>query len=524
MKKILALALALIMVLGLATTVSAAEADLSGHTYTAYQIFKGTQAEGEDELGNIEWGDGVNGPALLAALKADNTLKATFDKCETAKDVAEAMTGWADKSENAMAFAKLAYANKTGEGIACENGTTSLNAGYYLVVDTTVFEENAENTVYNLALLQLTQKGTFKIENKTDVPEVEKKVKDTNDTTGEITDWQDSADHDIGDVVPFQLTATLPDNYADYSAYKLAFNDTFTHFEQVAIVDVYLANAEGAKVADFAESDYSNNTTDGGFTVTFANLKTTSIAAKIGNSMKVVVEYTAVLSADAEIGAKGNPNEVYLEYSNNPNWVPDADGDGQPDGDEPTGETPKDVVIVFTYEAIVNKVNGQNQPLKGATFTLYKKLPAAPAEGTEGTDYIVETADGTTTYWAVIGDVNGTDATTFEWKGLDDGEYMLKETVTPAGYNTIDPIKFTITAEHDKEAVEPKLIKLESTLTDAVVDQNAGTITGTVMNQAGTTLPETGGMGTTLFYAIGGLLVAAAVVLLVTKKRMASAE
>lgn len=178
---ILAVLLALMMVMGLMTTTAlAAEADISNHTYKAYQIFSGTQAEGSEKLGQIIWGSGINDEAFLTALKADESLKSTFENCTTAADVAKKMEKWADKSDNAKAFAVLAYKHivttPEDKGIECKNGITTLDAGYYLVVDTTTFEEGAENTVVNTALLQLTQKGTFEIANKTDLPEVEKKI------------------------------------------------------------------------------------------------------------------------------------------------------------------------------------------------------------------------------------------------------------------------------------------------------------------------------------------------------------
>ena len=499
MKKILALALALIMVLGLATTAFAVDADLSGHTYKAYQIFKGTQSETENkfELGNITWGDGVNGAELLAALQADEKLKTVFADCKTAMDVADAMADWVDESENAMAFAKLAYAHKKGEGVACENGTTSLNAGYYLVVDTTTFEAGAENTVYNLALLQLTQKGTFEIANKTDVPESQKKVKDTNDSVANsTTDWQDSADYDIGDDVPFQLKATIAGDYANYPVYKLTFHDhesdglKFNNDAKVYVDGVEILT--GFVVVTTGLADGCT------FEVRFADLK--QIAAVKAGSV-ITVEYTSKLDADAEIGLPGNPNTMHITYSNNPN---DEQG-GE------NGKTPDDTVIVFTYKVVVNKVDENKMPLKGAGFTLYKK---------DTTGAWVEVPDGEED---ADNELFAETLTTFKWEGLDDGEYKLKETTTPAGYNTIADIEFTITAKHDVLSDKPTLTELKggNLFTGEV---STGALTGDVENKSGATLPETGGTGTTIFYALGGIMVLAAAVLLVTKKRMATAE
>ena len=140
-------------------------------------------------------------------------------------------------------------------------------------------------------------------------------------------------------------------------------------------------------------------------------------------------------------------------------------------------------------------------PLAGAGFTLYKKN----AEGE---------------YVQVGEELVGEALTTFEWKGVDDGEYKLVETTTPAGYNTIEPIEFTVSAKHEILSDDPALTELDGgeLFTGEV---NTGALSADVENKSGITLPETGGMGTTLFYAFGSLLVLCAVVLLVTKRRMA---
>ena len=503
MRKIAGVLLALVMVFALAAPAFAAEADLSGHTYKAYQIFAGTQAKDNATLGNITWGSGINADAFLADLKADEKIGSVFAECETAADVAEVLTGWADKSENAEAFAKVAYDHIIASaGIDCVNGTTPLNAGYYLVVDVTDFEEGATNTVYNLALLQLTNKGTFEITNKTDVPEFEKKVKDINDTTDAgYSDWQDSADHDIGDDVPFQLKATLASNVNDYDTYKVVFHDTLSAG--------LTFNADSVKVyvdGNLVTSGYTL-ITDCDDNCTFEVVINDAKVIGAGNSSIITVEYTAELNENAVLGSKGNPNVAHLEYSNNPNWK--GDGDNQPGtpGDEepPTGETPEDKVIVFTFKVVVNKVDENNAALAGAGFTLFK-LDKETGE-----------------YIKIGSELTGDQMTQFVWKGLDDGDYKLVETTTPAGYNTIDDIYFTITAEHEILSDNPTLTKLEGG--DMFTgDVSTGALTGDVINKSGVELPETGGIGTTIFYTMGAMLALGAAVLLITKKRMGVAE
>lgn len=227
------------------------------------------------------------------------------------------------------------------------------------------------------------------------------------------------------------------------------------------------------------------------------------------NSSVITVEYTAKLKENAVIGSAGNPNEVHLEYSNNPNK--------SEEGDNETGNTPKDTVIVFTYKTIINKVTknpdydpeveGSEEyiPLTGAEFTLEK--------------YNKETDK-----WEAITVVKNDEGTTFTFSGLDDGNYRLTETTTPAGYNTIAPIEFTITAEHEIESDNPALTSLSGNATTGEITFTSNTTDGSlsadVVNNAGATLPETGGIGTTIFYVLGTILVLGAGVLLVTKKRM----
>ena len=323
---------------------------------------------------------------------------------------------------------------------------------------------------------------------KTDKPTLEKKVKDINDSTEVETDWQDSADYDIGDKIPYKLTATMGD-LSNYDHYYLNFHDTMTHLTllkesvEVKVGEKTLAEGQYTVAWDVAEKTMD---------VAIMDVK----AHGATNGTKVTVTYKATLDADAVLGSTGNPNTADLEYSNNPNNT--GDGTTKPND---TGKTPEDKNIVFTYKVTVNKVKENKQPLKGAEFELSKKAK-----------------DGS---WISKGKLTGTgdDQNVFEWKGLDDGDYKIEETTTPSGYNTIDPIEFTITAEHEIDSADPKLTSLSGgdVFTGNVT---TGAVSATIVNKSGSTLPETGGIGTTVFYVIGGMLMAAAAVLLITKKRM----
>ena len=485
MKKFFAALLAVMLVFSLCVTASADEP--AAHSYKAFQIFSGT--ESATGLTGIQWGSGV-GEGFLAALQADNTLGSLFTSCKTAEDVANVMSTWTDNDANAKAFAKFVYDNKAGNGADVESGSTELNAGYYLVVDTT--NVSGKDDVVNLALLKQTTAGKVAFESKVDKPTVQKKVKDVNDSAADSTTaWQDSADYDFGDAVPFQLTANLK-TISDYETYKVVFHDTQdAGFGVPTNFKYYIDGTEKT-------TGFTLNTTGNDFTVTCADVK--ALGAK-DNSV-ITVEYTAELLKDtANVGAKGNWNEVYLEYSN------DANNSGE--GDNKTGNTPEDKVVVFTYSVVVTKKDGQDssKTLGGAGFSLYKYN--ASSEASDKYE-LVKTFEA------------ASDVDTFTWSGIDDGTYKLVEDTAPNGYNKMEDLVFTISAGHDTEAVEPTLFELTGgdLVTGEVDFSETGSIAADVLNFKGTVLPETGGMGTTIFYAVGGIMVVAAVVLLLTKKRM----
>ena len=511
-KKLASLVLALVMVFALATTAFADETttysitinnSAEGHTYEAYQIFTGdlVEKDGTKILSNIVWGSGISeaGQTALgdAAAKAE-TLKTEDDAKAFAKAVAPYLTTAAG-STNTVTDGKYVI--------------SGLAAGYYLVKDQDG-SLTGDSDSYTEYIIQVV--GNVTATPKSDVPEVEKKVKDTNETTGETTGWQDSADYDIGDSIPSQLKATLADNVSSYTTYKVVFHDTLSKgLTYNNDAKVYIGGTETNGFTVTATVNADGTTT---LTVSCDDVK----ALGAGNSSVITVEYTAKLNENAVLGSAGNPNKVYLEYSNNPNKSESGEN-------HETGKTPEDTVIVFTYQTIINKVDSENKPLTGAAFKLEK---------------LIKGKDGAADTWTTVKEFTVDETTTsFTFSGLDDGQYKLTETKTPAGYNTIDPIYFVIEATHDATADTPALTVLKAYLTDengnkktevkdgetvnidlGTVDLTAGSITTTVVNKSGSELPSTGGIGTTIFYVLGGVLVLAAVVLLVTKKRMSGAE
>lgn len=513
-KKLASLLLALLMVFSLAAAASAATVtNQTSHSYAAYRIFSGTQAENSVPLGDVEWGEGVDGAALLTALKGDSRFNVgnddanIFASCTTALDVADVLSAYPDKSDVAKAFANVAARHLTTVTATIADNATSveLPAGYYLLVDTsTPGQDDARNT----ALLQMTNQD-ITIESKYSVPSVDKSVQDTDGSWGESADWE------IGSDVPFKLEGTLPTNYEDYEAYKYVFHDTLNSaLKYNGDVKVYVQNGDAKTqiLSGFTVAPDAAATAGGGtLTVTFNDLKTVT---GVSSTSQIVVEYTAELLSTAVIGGSGNKNEVYLEYANDPN----ATGKGT------TGNTKTDEVLVFTYELDVTKVDGKDgtTTLANAEFVLLSSDKTKAAKVSNGK--LVE--------WVTVPE--GTKLTSggdgkFVIAGLDAGGYYLRETKAPAGYNLLEnDIGITITATLDKSENNPSLTALKISVredkTGAVATESDGAVTTGIVstvveNVAGARLPLTGGIGTTVFYIAGSVLVLTAAVLSVTRKR-----
>ena len=484
MKKLMAALLAVAMVCAMAIP-AFATVDITGHTFEAYQIFAGDF--NADTLSNVTWGHNVTTATLLNYLKTDN---AAYSACTDAKGVAEVLS---NNPSLKYDFAKIAADHVTGTAMATGTGSVTLpSAGYYLIVDTT--DVANKHDAKNLSLLQVSGATTVTPQVKTDIPTLEKKVKDINDSVGVKSDWQDSADYDIGDIIPYKLTATLG-KLDNYDKYYVKFVDTMEHL-------TYVANSASVKIdtTELTPTQYKLTWDETSKTLEIEITDVKALGA--GNGSVITVKYNATLDDTAVIGSTGNPNEAHLVFSNNPN------GEGY-------GKTPKDKNIVFTYKVDANKVNPEGATLPGAAFELFKHVKDSSGNLTwvsKGVMNATQNPDGTYTIH------DATNVTKFEWNGIDDGDYKLVEVVTPAGYNTMAELHFTVTATHSETADNPILITLSG---DAFTgDISTGILTSQIINNQGTTLPGTGGIGTTIFYVVGGGLMVAAAVLLITKKRM----
>lgn len=483
LKKLFAAMVAMVMAFAMGVTVYAADITITngaaGSEYAAYRLLNATDG-GEGKF------------AYTLNDKYAAALKEVTGKTED-KDVINYISGL--DADGIRAFADAVFAKiKTLEPEAKTSDAkfSGVDQGYYLIAET---KTGDEGDTYSLVMLDTAGNDSVTVTTKEDRPELEKKVKEKNDSTGAESDWQDAADYDIGDNVPFQLTGTVDAKYDKYGSYYYAFHDTMSD-GLTFNADSVTVTVDGTVVTtgyEVVTEDLDDSCT---FEVRFADLKNIK-AVKAGS--KVVVNYTAKLNENAVIGEGGNTNVSKLEYSNNPY------GDG-------TGVTPEDKVIVFTYNLIANKVDGNNAPLEGAGFTLYK------LDSTTG-DYV-----------AVGNEITG--VTTFYFKGVDAGQYKLVETTVPAGYNKADDLVFSVEATYDTTSDNPELKtlvvkdasgKVVSEGTEAIFTATlrTGAVSTDVQNLSGTELPATGGIGTKIFYTVGAIIMIVAAVLLITRKRTA---
>ena len=481
----LALLAAFALVLAMAVPAWAASITINGtgKTYKAYKLLNATvSGTGEDK--KISYTVNEKYTDILKAATSVTDAKNIIKEIEKKTDAA-AIRSFAND-----VYAKIKAAEITEDYTSTDKKFTNVDKGYYLIVET---ELNDEADTYSLVMLNTADQDNVTVDSKEDSPTFEKKIKEKNDSTGVESGWQDGADYDINDVVPFKLQGTVPQNYGAYNTYKYVFHDEMSSgltFDASSVV----VKVDGNTIA----SGYSVVTTDlkddCTFEIQFDDLKNIT-EVKAGST--ITVEYDATLNKNAVIGSAGNPNQAKLEYSNNPY------GDG-------TGKTPWDKVIAFTYQLVANKVDKDGAPVEGAGFTLYKW-------SNEQNKYV-----------AVGSEIKG--VTIFTFKGVDAGQYKLVESTVPEGYTKAEDLEFTVVATYDTKNAEPKFGTLTIEAGDKVISDGedkvftvnlaAGSFTTDVVNLTGTTLPSTGGMGTTVFYVVGGGLMAVAVVLLVTKKRM----
>lgn len=512
-------------------TVKAGNDKMTHSDVAAYQVFAGTYNDADSNLTITGWGDGINVTAFITAIKADATIGSSFageitNDAAGAQAVADIVGKWTDNSDEANAFAKLAVANAaTKSGTYSEGVISGIADGYYVMADeSAATATDPTGSAFTLGLLQVVGGENVEVTTKIDYPTVVKKVQedDKTDDGGYGAGFNDVADWDANTDVPFKIIATMPSNIDEYDHYYMNFtdtlDDTFGNPENIVVT-------AGTKTL-VKDTDYKIETTGNDMNIVIMDLKGVD-GLTVNDKTTVTVTYTAKLNVSganlAIIGRNGQENKVKLEYSNNPNKT--GDGSSAPDD---TGETPEDKVIVFTYELDITKIDGATKAtIENAQFKLGNDKNQWATVNEDG--YFTGWVDNEASATVLKSDANGI----FKVIGLDDGSYKLKELNWSEEYN-IPETAFeavidanTLFTQDDYANASAALIELTGSVNgkdDTGANADDGIVAGTIENNKGTTLPSTGGIGTTLFYVGGGCVVALAGVALITKKRMNNRE
>lgn len=513
-----------------------ADMDMTNNTFNIYQIFNAdysVNSNGKLVIANVSgFANGVSDDFLskvqAITIGTGESAAHPFKNCADAEAVAAVLKDEAKNSNIAKAFAKVAAANK---GTVVSSATLPL--GYYVIVDETTNEDHGNTTNNFPVLFTNTTKDleTVEIDLKTDIPTIEKKVyegEDNNNTSGstglpdaKADKWNDAADHEIGEVVYFKLNITVGD-MTYYDTYNLKAWDELS--AGLTFVEDPAPVITSTRTTGLAENWQPTASANGQqVTWDFGDIK----AKGFQTGDIITIRYGAKLNENAVVGTEqdgiGNPNEAWLEYSNNPNSTG-------------TGTTEKDKVTVFTYNIDGTKVDADNKETKlsGAEFILYKMvgttkyyrnftantwnaLTSEPTASTESGAYVKTTDQN-----GKIGDI----------KGVETGTYYLKEIKAPEGYN-LPKKPFTVEVKGYRKAQTGETgttITVGKETFENMIEVSNGNMTAdsqkievftvkvgdyttanngayTIGNAKGTSLPETGGMGTTMLYVAGGAIV-----------------
>ena len=476
--KILGVVLAFVLVLAMAIPAFAAETwtgdiiiqgtedvPVTGKTFKAYQILAAVAID-EDDLSK--------GVAYTVPDSMADFFAAYGENIDEISDTLEAMSA---AELQAFAIEALAAAKDAGivpaESVADGDNAkfSNLPFGYYVIED-----KGAATPISALMLRTTSEVVTVKA----DKPFITKKIDGETDgdvTTSELVDYNTAA---IGETVPYVLKSKVP-AMEGYTKYEYIVTDTFS--AGLTFNDDVAVTIGGVEFTDFTVEENGQVVT-----ITFNNF--ISLADKAGQD--IVITYSATVNENAVIGVEGNPNTVNLTYSNNP----------QVDTSKET--TPDDTVITYVVDLVINKTKENGDALEGATFEVKDGDGNVVASGASDENGVVNLT------WT-----NGV--------GLKDGvTYTITETVVPDGYNKADDITFTVTCKDPKTGTdctwEPAdgivaFVRTEGAEADDYFET-------TIINTTGGLLPETGGIGTTIFYIIGSLLVIGAVIFLISKKKM----
>lgn len=509
-RKLASLLLALVMVFALATTAFAQDVThtdgpgsitisnaAKGETYTIYKLFDATvNADGTSIAYTGEIPD-----SLKTYFKADKNgyISATPEATDGAKMSDELQTALKE-------WAKTAKPTATAKSDGSVLHFTGLAYGYYVVTttqgnsvisvdstkpDVTIVDKNSSTPSKLTKTATATATGTDKSFSIGDTVTYTVRFKTSN---------YDGAGKDAKKIVSYTIEDTLPEFLKDVTVTSIIVDNdgneaTITDQNQITVAD-HQFGADKKIVIKWYDEEKKEFLYNNGATI--------------------IITYTAVVTDKAAIDGAGNPNNVTVTWTTEGS---DKPGPGKLEQKE----------IIYTYAIALKKVNDKGNPLPGAVFEFPFYVESTP--DANGAYIYAGTAPGKD----LTNRITTPDSGVIVVKGVKSGSYVIEEVTAPAGYNKLtDPVTVTAvktgktttntTVYLDKDG---KVVGEDSDAKVTEVNVDIATIAATavvVVNKAGTELPSTGGMGTTIFYVLGSALVLGAVVLLVTKKRMSDAN
>ena len=511
--------------------------DTNTHKYDAYQVFTGTVSGGT--LTEIEWGNGVNATTLLPALKADTTIGTAFTTCTGAYDVAGVLENQTEDDAFMRAFANVVAGKLATKAVS--EGTSPItvpSAGYYFIKDTNGTQDNSVYGAYTRFILKVAT-ANVEVNAKEVIPTFDKNILEDSTPVKNNT-------ASVGDTVNYQIDSKVPD-MDGYTKYYFVIEDTMTAgltYNRNVGVTIGTTKLNASDIT-------LESVTDRGFRLAIKNF----IQYQSQKGADIKVTYSATLNSNANITTGTNDNTAKLIYSNNPNVTPSSTTDFPGTGDV-TGHSPEIKTVTGTSGIAIHKIDGADSAnLAGAKFKIegtgVKAVLVNGAifkESTTGTYYMLKNGtftttepttqtqdqyDSTTTMYEnitvvdkdlTLTDINqtaysGSDGL-IKFAGLNAGTYTITELEAPEGYNKITPDHFDVTLSAEYVATTGLFTWKLTKGSDELTPGTDGYITFDVENNQGAILPGTGGMGTTVFYVVGGLLIICAGALLITKIRM----
>lgn len=504
-------------------TITITQVDKNGTTkFKAYQIFTAKVVDQNESkvASDIDWANAETEKAVIGVLR--QVAAPTITDSSTAEDVANYLAknvnDTTDKTRvnNSDLLYKIADAvaeSSTQTGESFDAGTTfkAPSNGYYLFV-TDALDASKPNTGTS-PIFALVGGKSVTVTEKTSIPTVSKKVKDDRLNSN----WADKADSQMGQNVNYQLTGTVADNVASFSAYKYEFYDELSAglTADEDSIKVYAGTDRGTAKEITAGNNYTAGVTadeatgKSTLTVKFTDLKTA--VADLSAQTKIYVEYTAKLDpqkdANIVVGGNGNENTVTLVYSNNPM-------------EEGTGTSVPDTVRDYTYALKLVKEDSANDAIKleGVKFSIQA---TEPDDSNSKDLYVQEDGSLGSKEHEFATNKNGE----INVKGLDAGTYTVKETHALNDYNTLPKFTFTISASDLNQDEGNNTLTVTATKgeSDLVLDPvvNGGTVTLTVKNKKGSGLPLTGLNGVTFTWIAGGAVLCIGVAHLIRSRKQA---